>query len=108
MAFTVSCNDEVIMKKAECYIKKELPEYKKNPEVLNNEYSYVGMYDLECEVTVLKKLQEQYQELDIFVSHISEVEGRDSSWWGTTTYRTETDSEGKRALVYVGGSTCWA
>lgn len=46
-------------------------------------------------------------ELDIYATIISDIEGRDSSFWSSTTYKSAVDESGRR-YYDVESSTGWA
>lgn len=66
----------------------------------------VDLADEKCE-SLLNDLLVSFPELDIYGRIISDVEGRDRSFWSTTTYQSSTNSSGDRVFE-VSSSTHWA
>lgn len=66
----------------------------------------VDLSDEKCE-SMLNQLLVSFPELDIYARIISDVEGRDRSFWSTTTYQSSTNSSGDRVFE-VSSSTNWA
>lgn len=56
---------------------------------------------------LLDKLLALSPDLNIYASIIADIEGRDSSFWSSTTYRSAVDDKGKR-YYDVDSSTGWA
>lgn len=56
---------------------------------------------------LLEQLLALSPDLNIYASVFYDIEGRDSSFWGSTSYRSAIDEDGRR-YYDVSSSTCWA
>lgn len=80
--------------------------------IMKREYTRAGakytiaLPDEQAEA-LLDQLLALSPDLDIYASIISDVEGRDSSFWHSTSYKSAVDQDGKRYFD-VDSSTGWA
>lgn len=58
-------------------------------------------------ITFLENLLNKFPKLDVSMEYISDVEGRDSSWWSSDRYTSVTEPDGSRHMKFEGGSTFW-
>lgn len=107
MTLYISSKNAKILEAAEQYVEERISKYTKE----HNRRSDGTTYETECleetGVSLMKELLEAFAELDIRGTFISDVEGRDSSWWATATYESKTDQNGRRFLE-VSSRVDWA
>lgn len=108
MKMYLSCNDPKILEEARSYLKNLPSSVNIKEEKSGKDFAEYSV-DLPEEVcdALLNSLLTDFPKIDIYATIISDFDGRDRSFWSTTTYKSATNEDGKRYFE-VSGSTGWA
>lgn len=111
MNFKLISKDIETLNAAVACVKETSPEIAwKRDETYDERGNIVPFYvSLEEEegIEFLENLLNKFPKLDISMEYTFDVEGRDSSWWRSYSYKSVTEPDGSRHMEYQGGSTGW-
>ncbi len=109
MQLYLSSKRQEILEKAQAYLEENLDPgaWKKTKEYDRSSVEYSVKLEDEAAKALLDRLLALSSDLDISGTLIYDLEDRDRSFWGSTSYRSAVDQNGKRCFE-VSSSTGWA